>query len=126
MSESMNTVENARIIAETHMMAQRVDRSPYVCMFEYDKNGQVWMDGVPYSVSDFLMLPGSIVGWFFDMVPTETMLVMNRIYEAQMLDESFDSDPSKFDFQFIVLMRRILWCKCDNMGIEIASSAIEA
>lgn len=104
-SSVKSTVENARILAEVSMLAQIVSDQYDHCQFEYTDDGYVVMDGNRYSVDDFLKIPGQIM-WFFDMVPDQTMIAMNDLYNRR--NELDGMDFVQYQFEFMKSMHEVL------------------
>ena len=97
------SVELARIVAETHMMAQIVTRQYDYCMFLYDEDGYVYCDGDKKTLTKFLS--ESMIPWFMMFVPDESFAALFEVYRH--LSNEFDGDV-EYNAAFIQELHVIL------------------
>ena len=86
--EFYTSVDLARIVAETHMMAQIVTRQYDYCMFEYDECAGIHEDGERVPLAKFLM--SSVIPWFMGFVPEEAFGALFEVYRH--LGTEFDGN----------------------------------
>lgn len=121
-------IEMARVIAETHMLAQIVSKQYDYCQFQYTHDATVICDGNEMSVEN--LLNHSVIAWFIQFVPNESVLALAAI--AMTFTSNVDSPSGEFEinYSFITRLHDMLMYKWKaahtaNGGAEFMSCLCE-
>lgn len=100
------TKDDARIIAEAHMLAQTVTRQYDYCPFYWTPDGKVWCEAVAHTVEEFIESP--IIGWFMMISPKFVVKAIALIDEDIDSGKLFDFDLVEFNLIFIKKIHELL------------------
>jgi len=98
--------DDARIIAEAHMLAQIVTHQYDYCQFYWVPDGRVLCETVVHSIEDFIESP--VVGWFMVISPKFVVKAIALIDEDIDGGKLFDFDMVEFNMIFIRKIHELL------------------
>ncbi len=98
--------DDARIIAEAHILAQIVTRQYDYCPFYYTPDGKVLCEDTSHTIEEFIESP--VIGWFMGISPKFVVKAIALIDEDIDSDKLFDFDMVEFNMIFIRKIHELL------------------
>ena len=99
-------IEAARIIAETHMLAQVVSKQYDYCQFQYTNDATIVCDGREMCIEEALRY--SIIAWFIEIVPNESLLAVAAIAATFTTNVDSPSGAEEINYSFITRLHEML------------------